>query len=345
MNITFLIGNGFDMGLGMLTGYKNFYPYFLDMASDENIIKKQIENDRAKWNSFDKWSDLESALGEFLQHLSVEQSDKFLEDKVELEELLIKYLKKEREKIKLDEKEVPSIFINGCQSLRTWKVARKKQLIEEIFQYYKNETHTYQAISFNYTECVDDFFRITKNSNREITSHTTGGGVKYTDYLGEVVHIHGNIDGQEMILGVNDETQILNQELIALEDIQTYFIKSNLNHKIGQNKTSKAQKIIDESGIVCIYGMSLGATDKIWWQYIGQWLLSSTKRALIIFDYNPSHKGGHTYRVQKYQDALKDSFLLKAGIKDIKPVHLEDIKSRILIKTNENVFELNKSED
>ena len=43
MNITFLLGNGFDIGLGMKSGYKNFYPYFIEKSSNDNMIKKEIE--------------------------------------------------------------------------------------------------------------------------------------------------------------------------------------------------------------------------------------------------------------------------------------------------------------
>ena len=45
MNITFLFGNGLDLGFGLESGYKIFYPYFRQNASDDNIIKREIEKD------------------------------------------------------------------------------------------------------------------------------------------------------------------------------------------------------------------------------------------------------------------------------------------------------------
>lgn len=38
MNITFFIGNGFDINLGLNTTYSSFYPYFIDKARENNMI-------------------------------------------------------------------------------------------------------------------------------------------------------------------------------------------------------------------------------------------------------------------------------------------------------------------
>lgn len=36
MNITFLLGNGFDIGLGLKTGYENFYDAYSEIQSKDN---------------------------------------------------------------------------------------------------------------------------------------------------------------------------------------------------------------------------------------------------------------------------------------------------------------------
>ena len=45
MNITFLIGNGFDIKLGLKTRYTDFYPTYIDSNnhSKEESIKKFTE--------------------------------------------------------------------------------------------------------------------------------------------------------------------------------------------------------------------------------------------------------------------------------------------------------------
>lgn len=42
MNITFFIGNGFDLNLGLKTRYKDFYKYFKENVRRSNIIRGWI---------------------------------------------------------------------------------------------------------------------------------------------------------------------------------------------------------------------------------------------------------------------------------------------------------------
>ncbi len=41
MNITFLIGNGFDLNLGLKTRYTDFYKYYME-HNPNNLISKSI---------------------------------------------------------------------------------------------------------------------------------------------------------------------------------------------------------------------------------------------------------------------------------------------------------------
>ena len=79
MNITFMMGNGFDVGQKLKTSYKDLYPYFVINAKLDNIIRKEIEKDK----EFENWSDLEVALGKFTGNISVEDEQRFINDKIE----------------------------------------------------------------------------------------------------------------------------------------------------------------------------------------------------------------------------------------------------------------------
>lgn len=57
MNITFLIGNGFDINLGLNTRYSDFYPYFIEKSSETNMIRKWLQKDELLW------ADLEEQIG------------------------------------------------------------------------------------------------------------------------------------------------------------------------------------------------------------------------------------------------------------------------------------------
>ena len=59
MNVTYLIGNGFDLGLGLKTRFSDFLPiYISEKSKDEDIL--EFQEDIAK--SIDDWSDFELQL-------------------------------------------------------------------------------------------------------------------------------------------------------------------------------------------------------------------------------------------------------------------------------------------
>ncbi|HIR76484.1 MAG TPA: hypothetical protein IAB97_06215 [Candidatus Choladousia intestinipullorum] len=74
MNITFLIGNGFDINLGLKTRYSDFYPYFIEKSTETNMIRTWLEADELLW------ADLEEQLGNKLENVKESEQDKFYED-------------------------------------------------------------------------------------------------------------------------------------------------------------------------------------------------------------------------------------------------------------------------
>ena len=70
MNIVFLIGNGFDMNLGMKTSYAAFYDHYTktygSLSKPVNLLMDNI----AQYKDTNLWADLEKGLGEFTAKLS-----------------------------------------------------------------------------------------------------------------------------------------------------------------------------------------------------------------------------------------------------------------------------------
>ncbi len=92
INITFLVGNGFDINLGLKTLYTDFYPYYLSKERND-IISEDIAN------NYKRLSDMELALGAILANINPNQVSNFLDCKAVLESDLADYLRKEQEKI------------------------------------------------------------------------------------------------------------------------------------------------------------------------------------------------------------------------------------------------------
>lgn len=115
MVITFIIGNGFDIGLGLKTRYNDFYPYFIKNASENNIIKQKLKEDTE--NKFINWADLEIKLGEITDSYSENQIEKFIKDKIELDELLGNYLMEEEKNFVIDDGYIKKV-ITGINSIK-----------------------------------------------------------------------------------------------------------------------------------------------------------------------------------------------------------------------------------
>ena len=85
MNVAFLLGNGFDLQLGLKTRYENFYEYYSKRPSANELIShlKEHINDylEGKKNRLPdvNWEDLEMALGKYTKEL---KSYEELEDKI-----------------------------------------------------------------------------------------------------------------------------------------------------------------------------------------------------------------------------------------------------------------------
>lgn len=91
MKILYILGNGFDLNLGMKTSYKDFYEYYKSIETSNTTIKDLKSNIS---NNYKNWSDLEFALGQYTDEFkTVEEFDDAFED---IGEKLAEYLKKKK---------------------------------------------------------------------------------------------------------------------------------------------------------------------------------------------------------------------------------------------------------
>jgi len=67
MNVTFLIGNGFDLGIGLKTAYADFYDsYCMPRQGDSPAVVK-FKSEIQK--NYKNWSDFEEAFGEYASRI------------------------------------------------------------------------------------------------------------------------------------------------------------------------------------------------------------------------------------------------------------------------------------
>lgn len=329
--ITFLIGNGFDVNVGLETRYSDFYKYFIKQYPD-NMIAKEIGKE------YEYWSDLEVALGKYTSKISSDKLEDFWDSEDLLELSLAEYLETQMERICIDSDEKKKEIAKKMQkSLMEFQNELPKEQQQYINNLLRNtpDTLVYSFISFNYTNALNLCIEATKEIfPKNIGSHRSLGN-DYFHYIDNILHIHGTTT-EELILGVNDISQIENEEFINNELYRQWLVKEELNKRFGQNKIQDARNIIDQSIIICVFGMSIGSTDKMWWEYIGKWLKGLDKRRLIIY----VKRNNILKRVTKHvlflsQNEIFERFKIGASLND---AEWNQIAQQIYIKYDSNIF-------
>ena len=67
MRVTFLIGNGFDINLGLNTRYKDFIDVYKKPNENDDVVIKTFKNHLVE--NKENWSDAELAFGKFKDKL------------------------------------------------------------------------------------------------------------------------------------------------------------------------------------------------------------------------------------------------------------------------------------
>lgn len=130
--------------------------------------------------------------------------------------------------------------------------------------------------TFNYTTVIEKLLG-DKQKNVLLAQHQNKAGIKLT----EVKHIHGFLDN-DMVIGVNDISQIKNVSFRENQDILESIIKTECNRANRNNIDRLFKSRINASHLICVFGSSLGDTDKKWWVLIGERLKADITRVIIF---------------------------------------------------------------
>ena len=333
MNITFLIGNGFDRNLGLNTTYADFIEDYKTTKGGSKILekfRKHIDDNE------ELWCNAEVALGKYTENFEAGDGMDFSECHQDLCEHLVEYLKKEEKRLSFDTAtdKVLSAFKNIVNPENPFPT-QERTTIREIFNRYKGEDYNFDFICFNYTSTLDKCLEIVKNSAGVLGQHRNGNTV-HNHTIRQFCHVHGTLE-KEIVFAVNDETQIAKPDIFDFEDgeiCKHLLIKQQANESYQENTDTKANQILQNSTIIYIYGMSLGETDMLWWNRICKWLRQSDSRHLIIQNFGMSHKGVYQLHYQLAEKKKKKEIL---AFSDFDNDTKTSLMKRIHI-TGDNIF-------
>ena len=333
MNITFLIGNGFDRNLGLDTTYSDFVKVYKKTEGTTEALKSfraYIDENEELWSS------AELEIGKYTAQFEDGEGELFSECHDDFCEHLAEYLKEQEARINFDDfkDEIKNAF-GRLNNFIQWFHTEERVILNEIYNKHLSERRNFNFICYNYTATLDKCLKIVKQDTLLLGSHRVGNQ-SYSHSVGEVCHVHGTVD-KEMVFGVNDESQIVKPSIFDGEygDIfKNGLIKKDANKSYLENTDAKAHKILQESHLIYIYGMSVGETDKLWWKRVCDWLKSNSNNHLIIQKYEMPAEGVTRKKFLMAERKYKREFINYGQLEEAKK---QQIESQIHI-TDENIF-------
>lgn len=343
MNITWIIGNGFDKNLGLNTGYKYFIDkIYLPKDKDHYPPYKQQLVDAVQrlkgWNSEgDKWSDLEQLLGAVTQEYDVHDQEAF---ETAFDEMLGQML----EHLRGEESRADELFNSEIVANEVWDSivnlrGRLASVDYEVARSYQDvhENIIYNFITLNYTHTMDTL------ASSIISAHNPFNRRYFADHTyndtvsGDILHLHGTLDANGApIFGVSDASQIANTDFANSESIVGTWTKRSRNLLYGNRRTEQAEAIIGRSDLIIVYGCSLGPTDAYIWETIVKRMMEDSSVSVILFDYDmPSRTGYAAHKYRDARDQLAGKLLYYVDMDEAQDVEL---RGRIVCEQSGIVF-------
>jgi len=303
MNVLFLLGNGFDLQLGLDTRYKDFYGYYKNLSSSNEQIasmKMSINNyldGKSKDLDDVNWEDLELALGQYTKEIHSYEELKIIY--LDVNQELKNFLRKQQNQFDRTDKVLEKLrkdFSQPENYLSTNDRRRYLDLIEG-----NNGLFIY---TLNYTNCAEVIY------DKHAPAPNSKNG---STNLSPIQHIHGDLEMLNVLMGVNDESQIANKELVKDNRVKRMLIKPSTNNMLDNQRSRDLISTIRNMKVIVIYGASLGDSDKMWRDELAERLKSESCYFLINV-----YQDGFDNLFDQYEieEKAKAEFINKLGLGD-----------------------------
>lgn len=319
-NITFIIGNGFDLNLNMQTKYSDMYNGYISEPSIISYINK-FKKALNEHTPSENWGDFELWMAEYAKNLSSETE--LIECVRDFKRYLVEHLSRE-------EKRVNNIISEGVNYAKTVPEIKKSfgefylglipNDINAINSVIMRRNKSIRIITFNYTSVLE----------------TLLGLIPWTQQLNisEPIHIHGSLN-EEVILGVDNINQLKDVPYDISRKAKRAFVKTEFNEQFDKQRVSQAKYLISSSDIICTFGFAMGQTDQTWVQLMVDWLRKDPKHHLVHFEYDEKeyHKCNRD-EIMDVEEEKKHILLKRFGIEG------EELFDQIHIPVGNTIFNL-----
>ena len=277
--VTFLIGNGFDIGLGLNTKYADFISTYLEKASKTKIIEKLK---RAIRQDIEFWGDAELAFGKLpFSSFDTNSYAVVAECQEDFGNELSEYLQLEEKRFVIPDETIKRSFgILLCSYYQNLGVYPKRNELKRLAQFKRLKVN---IINFNYTETIDKML-----PQSGIMNLPEWGKVDIQ--INEVCHIHGALSaGTSRSFGVNMSSQIEDAKL--LPEARVLLVKPDIDRMARWGLEVIAKEMIAESDTVVLFGLSMGATDQLWWDHLLDYVQYRPDHRLCLMQYVKRARG------------------------------------------------------
>lgn len=264
LDIALVVGNGFDLGLGLKTGYQDFLRSYLNRKLKiNNVVDKFVSKIRQDKES---WGDAELAFGQLdFSSLGEDVESVYRMCIHDFQQSLESYLSDEASRLVISNGQLAGIrkqlalaviSIIGRVGLNA-RFDEKKRVVVNI-------------LTLNYTDTIDrllDFGGKTLRSRIYFKHNGSNIEVEFR----EVVHLHGQIGmGYQVLFGVDNPSQVADEKLRSLCESAGYLLKPQKARIGNLSQYWKGKEILGKSDVVILFGVSFGKTDMSWWDEIAR---------------------------------------------------------------------------
>lgn len=216
MNITFLIGNGFDLNLGLDTRYSDFLKDYLQDNPKDNEEIKSFKTDIRKQQSENStpaenlWVNAELAFGHYTDDIVKQgkKADSFSRRRIDFCRKLATYLQRQEKRVCVEENE--QAFADGIRHFRSGLTEVQNDAVKRSYDLFDGGC-TFNFLVFNYTCIIDRFIEAVRKRKIQLGTRVYRNST-YDNSFGKTIHVHGTTR-KDMVFGVNDESQIENMTL------------------------------------------------------------------------------------------------------------------------------------
>lgn len=271
---------------------------------------------------------MELAFGRHTKHLS--STEEFNEVFEDIEDNLANYLGGIEGQFDFDKIDVKKLYHYLVFPENNLPQADKNELLN-FKNKWANKQWNLSIITFNYTQSLENLLKLNGKSV-QINSHLSN--VNHPILIQRLEHIHGFIDDR-MVMGVNDVSQISNKDFHTNQEVIESLVKKDCNKAQKHTVDDRCSSLITNANLICIFGSSVGDTDKIWWQQVGEQLKKDCR--LIIFERGEVISRRRPQKRLIVERKIKNIFLNKTNLNDKEK---EDVKNRIYVCINSNMFKM-----